>query len=131
MKKHPKYNVFVTEDGSIFGPTGKKRKCRFDKDGYFRLNITHESKHLTVLVHRLVAETYLGNKKLNMTVNHKDLNKQNNAVENLEYITMADNTRHAFRNGAIKKCMPVVVNGVLFYSKREAERVTGINRFSL
>lgn len=131
FRKHPTFNLFVSNDGRVIGPSGKTRKLRKDKDGYLRLNIKHAGKHITLLVHRLVAETFLGPRDGNVTtVNHKNLNKQDNRVENLEYISFADNSRHAFANGNKPQCIPVEINGQRFYSMREAERVTGIPRYS-
>jgi hypothetical protein len=49
------------------------------------------------LVHRLVAEAFLGESELQ--VNHKDLNKQNNSASNLEYCTNLENMQHAVVNG--------------------------------
>ena len=131
FRKHPEFNLFVSDDGKVIGPSGKTRKLREDKDGYLRLNISHNKKHITVLVHRLVAETFLGPRNGSVTtVNHKNLNKQDNRVENLEYMSFAENTRHGFATGDKPQCIPVEINGQRFYSMREAERVTGIPRHS-
>ena len=82
-------------------------------------------------MHRLVAETFLGPRDGSViTVNHKNLNKQDNRVENLEYMSFAENSRHGFVNGANPLCKPVELNGKRFYSMREAERKTGISRRS-
>lgn len=55
----------------------------------------------TMLVHRLVASAFLEpqNAPCESQVNHKDLNKGNNAVENLEYVTPAENRAHFLSNG--------------------------------
>jgi hypothetical protein len=55
------------------------------------------------LVHRLVAETYLENPKGFEFVNHKDGNKQNNSVDNLEWVTRSENMLHAHQTGLIEK----------------------------
>ena len=130
MKKHPIYNLHSTEDGRVIGPRGKERKYRLDKDGYFRLNIKNGGKIITLLVHRLVAEIYLGPREEGLTVNHKDLNKQNNHIANLEYLSAADNTRHAIKKGA-GRSIPVLIGGVCYYSRREAARCTGLDRLKM
>lgn len=53
---------------------------------------------VTKRIHRLVAELFIPNPyKYNM-VNHKDMNKQNNCVENLEWVTCSQNVKHAVKN---------------------------------
>jgi len=47
-------------------------------------------------VHHLVAEAFIGDRPDGCVINHKDCNRQNNAADNLEYISQADNCRHAF-----------------------------------
>ena len=49
-------------------------------------------------IHRLVAETFIGVKR-GMVINHKDGNKKNNKLENLEVITQKENVKHAIRTG--------------------------------
>lgn len=51
-------------------------------------------------IHRLVAEVWIGPIPEGMTVNHKDLDKFNNDVENLEIVTYSENIRHAYEAGA-------------------------------
>lgn len=50
-----------------------------------------------VLVHRLVAEIWLSNSENKRTVNHKDWNKLNNHVDNLERATDGENNLHAYK----------------------------------
>ena len=50
----------------------------------------------------LVAKAFLGKRPKGMLINHKDTNKRNNAVSNLEYTTPAENTQHAYDHGVAK-----------------------------
>lgn len=53
-------------------------------------------------IHRLMAAQFLGNIE-GLTVNHKDLNKHNNSLDNLEIVTQAENNRHARENLEFKQ----------------------------
>jgi len=77
---------------------GKELKLRADKDGYLRFNSVIDEKHQTILVHRLMAETFLGECPNNLVVDHIDRNKTNNKIENLRYVSYADNVRNANRH---------------------------------
>lgn len=59
----------------------------------------------TVLVSRLVCAAFLGEPESGETVNHKDGNPMNNNIENLEYLSAADNIRHAFEEGLMPTCI--------------------------
>lgn len=61
------------------------------------------------LVARLVAITFLGNPPEGFTVNHKDGNRMNNAVDNLEWLSRADNIRHGFETGLYHTQKPIVL----------------------
>jgi hypothetical protein len=67
--------------------------------GYLYVCIRGDGTKRTKTVHGLVAETFLGSRPITKQVNHKDCDKQNNCVSNLEYITAKENTRHADANG--------------------------------
>lgn len=61
-------------------------------------------------IHRIVAECFLGDKPLGYTVNHKDGNKLNNNIENLEYITRKQNYEHALSTGLKRNLKSVLSN---------------------
>jgi hypothetical protein len=70
-----------------------------DNKGYFRTNLAKDGVNKTVKVHRVVAEAFIPNPDNLPQVNHKDGNKQNNCVENLEWCSASENQKHAFRLG--------------------------------
>lgn len=55
------------------------------------------------LVHRLVAESFLKKEDGKTYVNHKDCNKRNTNVTNLEWCTCSENIKHAWKNNLYKK----------------------------
>lgn len=81
---------------------GKILKLSKDKYGYLTVKLCHK---IFYKVHRLVAQTFLENPKNKYTVNHKDGNKQNNSVDNLEWATVKENVQHAYRTGLTKSSM--------------------------
>lgn len=56
----------------------------------------------TFRIHRLVAEAFLSNPKRKKFVNHKDGNKENNVVTNLEWVTKREDSLHAYSTGLRK-----------------------------
>lgn len=70
-------------------------------NGYPHVNL---KKKVTTL-HRLVSTAFLGDRPEGLVTNHKDGNKLNNSIENLEYVTYQYNSRHAFSNGLQKPPM--------------------------
>lgn len=86
---------------------GKIRKLKIDAKGYLfvNLNVRINNKSVSIVkkVHRLVAAAFLGPIPDGYEVNHKDLNKKNNKVRNLEYLTGKQNIRHAVMHGVYGK----------------------------
>lgn len=84
--------------------TGKENilKVRYDKCGYLRTNLTKNKIQISFYVHRLVACVFNNLPlNINLTVNHKDGNKTNNNLENLELCTIEENNKHALRMGLL------------------------------
>jgi hypothetical protein len=71
-------------------------------DGYMSVKLFRDGVGRNKTVHRIVAEAFLPNPESKPQVNHKDLNKKNNDVSNLEWVTQAENQSHAIRNGTNK-----------------------------
>ena len=63
-----------------------------------------EGKEKTLLVHRIVAETFIGNPNNYPIINHKDTNPSNNEYTNLEWCDYSHNLEHAFDNKLNKSC---------------------------
>lgn len=80
---------------------GKFPSISLTKDGYEKVTLCNKEKTITFRVHRLVAETFIPN-PLNLPhVNHKDENKRNNHVENLEFCSIKYNCNYGNRNKKI------------------------------
>jgi len=67
--------------------------------GYMQVALSINKKHTCFKVHRLVAEAFIINHDNKPQVNHKDGNKLNNSVYNLEWVTSSENQKHAYDNG--------------------------------
>lgn len=72
-----------------------------DRRGYLFVNLSHNSKVLCSRVHRLVALAFIPNPLNKKEINHKNGNKLDNRVENLEWATHKENMKHAFSNHLI------------------------------
>ena len=70
-----------------------------NEDGYLCVNFWKDGKRHHFRVNRLVAMAFIDNPNNLSEVNHKDGNKGNNLVENLEWSTRSQNVRHAFDTG--------------------------------
>jgi hypothetical protein len=80
------HGYMVFENGTILSKRlGKPLKARINKNGYLQVNIYINDKRFTKEVHRLIAETFLPNYYGLATVDHKDINKLNNSLYNLEW----------------------------------------------
>lgn len=78
---------------------GKVLKPQNNGNGYKYVAVSFESKRKNYYVHRLVADAFLENSESLPQVNHKDGNKENNAVTNLEWCSVKENLIHAFATG--------------------------------
>ena len=85
----------ITKQGEVIKKrNGRKVKPQPNGKGYLRVSIGGKLQ----FVHRLVAELYIPNPDNKMQVNHKDGNKLNNSVDNLEWVTNQENRNHAVDN---------------------------------
>lgn len=70
-----------------------------DKDGYLKVCLCENQQRLYRFIHRIVAQSFIENSKNKPTINHKDGNKKNNHIDNLEWSTYSENNLHALRIG--------------------------------
>ena len=110
-------NYDISMDGKVYSKFTKRfLKFRIDKDGYFDVTLVYNSEgcRMPFRVARLVALQYLEKPIDYNIVNHKDLNKQNNNVDNLEWSTVALNTQHGYNYNVyshIRKVKVVELDG--------------------
>lgn len=78
------------------------RKLHIGKHGYVECTLRDSKRTRLYKVHRIVAEAFIPNPKKLTSVNHKDENKTNNSVSNLEWCTCSYNSNYGTRNERIK-----------------------------
>lgn len=138
-------NIWSIDRKQIFKGTesirhGRKLCPHQSNSGYLYVTLAKNNKKQSVLVHRIIAETFLPNLNRLPQVNHKDENKLNNSIENLEWCDAKYNTNYGTgtirrsisqkndKNKSIQTAM-FSLDGLLvglFPSAREAARDTGI-----
>lgn len=82
---------------------GKILKCCIDKDGYYRLSLNKNGKTKYFRVCRLITMTFMPSNDNSLQINHKDENKKNDSVDNLEWCTCKYNQNYGTRNEKISK----------------------------
>lgn len=126
----------ITKDGRVLSKWHPKfhgeyheLKYRTDKDGYKDVALVYDNSgnRRPFRVHILVALKYIPNPNNYPVINHKDSDKQNNCVENLEWCSVAYNTQHGYDNcvySNIRKVKVTEINNVVnvFPSVSEASR---------
>lgn len=123
----------------VLDPTRRQRRVfkqnfRPDHKGRVdaRISLRKDQRRQSYLVARLVAMTWCPGYEDGLTVNHIDGDPLNNAVENLEWISMRENIRKGFEGGLYSTTKAaVLVDGIgnerTFYSMAEASRFLGYN----
>lgn len=102
-------------------------------NGYYQVQFSKNEKRSKKYVHRLVADAFCNNENNCSDVNHIDGNKDNNTVENLEWVSHKDNQIHMIKARLTKKAKPVqcIETGLSYNSLLEAERETKVERHSI
>ena len=134
----------VSSTGKIkrFYKNGKTNilKGVIKQSGYRMVLLKTPEKFKYALVHRLVAKAFIKNPDNLLVINHKDENKLNNRVDNLEWCTQSENIKHSCllhpgrisknNTNNIKRSYPVlcVETGIIYPSSAEAARQTGLSQ---
>lgn len=114
---------------------GRMLSSKLRKDGYREVILCRDGKRKYMFVHRLVAGAFLPNPDNFPQVNHKDENKANNAVSNLEWCSALYNINYGARTKRAAKAneRPIyVISGsghrYFFRSSKKAAELLGIDR---
>lgn len=89
-------NYFITKDSKVYNKHNKIMSPADNGKGYLILNLRVDGGNKCKAIHRLVAEAFIPNPLNLPEVNHIDGNRQNNSVENLEWITHGNNIKHSY-----------------------------------
>ena len=109
-------DYIINENGTIFSKkTNKFLKLIVDKCGYSRVDVCINGKRKSYKVHRLVAEKYIPNPNDLPQVNHKDGNRQNNNVENLEWTDNMNNCQSWNRLNSNFGTISIIPSGKVKY----------------
>ena len=135
----------ISSNGRIFCTINNKRMMKSiptekaiktDKFGYKRVSLYKNQKTYNKQVHRLVAESFIPNPNNLPQVNHINGDKQDNRIENLEWVSCSKNIIHAYESGLRKdryKVGQYTLNGMLireFKSELDATKTTGIRHIN-
>ena len=107
FKTSDRYIYHVTREGKVFRTdtrNGKPEECFYHvAHGYKRIRVTDIDTGIRryIRVSRLVGKYYVDGYDENLVINHKDGDKLNNNADNLEWVTISQNTQHAYDTGLV------------------------------
>ena len=124
--------LLISNKGDIKNKKNNKLIKQFvSAKGYNTVTVSlgHADDKINLKVHRAVAETFIPNPYKLPMINHKDGNKLNNSVDNLEWCTNKENIQHAITNGLLNpyvnkriKAVMSIEDGKEYFSVGEAGR---------
>lgn len=116
-------NTGKVRSNNYLGHGNQKELSQWNNGGYLRVTLHKNGKTKKHLVHRLIAETFIPNPWNKPEVNHKDGNKRNNNVSNLEWSTRKENLDHADKTGL----RDASIEAILSSNKRLSRPIIAIN----
>jgi hypothetical protein len=99
--------IQVSTYGRVKSNNKLLKGCISSQTGYIVISISNNKIRKNELVHRLVAKCFLDNPYNKNIVNHKDQNKQNNHIDNLEWCTYSENAIHFYKGPGKNLCKKV------------------------
>lgn len=131
-------DYYATIDGKIYSTKTKKfLKPGTSENGYKYVSLCKKGKTKNMFVHRLVWSAFKGIIPKGLQINHKDENKQNNNLSNLELVTPKENTNFGTRNQRIAEALKKEITlfneneSLYFKSLRDASNKLCINYSTL
>lgn len=88
--------IVTEKNGKTQFRRGQEIKLRLNKNGYLQFALNKNANRRMVYVHVIIAQTFLSNPDNLKTVNHKDGNKTNNNINNLEWCSYSENNKHSY-----------------------------------
>ena len=120
----------VTTDGQVWSYRSNKFLTPYNVVGYHYVDLRKKGHRKQFRVHRLVAEAYIPNPENKPQINHKDENKINNHVSNLEWVTAKENVNYGTHNERMAKTRSKAVYceelDRVFESQKEAAAELGL-----
>lgn len=139
IKDFPQYEI--NTEGQIKNSNKHILSQSISNSGYYRVHLCRNGKAKWYAVHKLVTQTFIPNPLHLPEVNHKDENKLNNRVDNLEWCDSKYNCNYGARNERISKTqtnntyntkqVQCIETGIIYPSIMEAQRQTGIFNTSI
>lgn len=121
------YDYEVSTEGRVRNmKTGKILKPKKNNYDYLQVTLYYKGQQRIKQVHRLVMETFKPTDDKTLEVNHKNYNRGNNRLENLEYLKHKNNI--IYSKAKKVKC---IETGIIYESTNEASRQTGLAQASI